>query len=80
VSGAMMRLAPSGDGLGRIARRLEEGTIRPDVGTVYALEDAAQAWKAIRREPARGSWDVAQWGGNGKTWVKRQDRASCGLV
>ena len=29
VSGAMMRLAPSGDGLGRIARLLEEGTIRP---------------------------------------------------
>jgi hypothetical protein len=29
VSGAMMRLAPSGDVLGRIARLLEEGTIRP---------------------------------------------------
>jgi NADPH:quinone reductase-like Zn-dependent oxidoreductase len=42
VSGAMMRLAPSGDGLGRIARLLEEGTIRPDVATVYALQDAAQ--------------------------------------
>jgi NADPH:quinone reductase-like Zn-dependent oxidoreductase len=47
VSGAMMRLAPSGDGLGRIARLLEEGTIRPDVATVYALQDAAQAWKDI---------------------------------
>jgi len=34
VSGAMMRLAPSGDGLGRIGRLLEEGTIRPDVATV----------------------------------------------
>src|SRR6266536_763966 len=45
VSGAMMRLAPSGDRLGRIARLLEEGTIRPDVATVYALQDAAQAWK-----------------------------------
>jgi len=45
VSGAMMRLAPSADGLGRIARLLEEGTIRPDVATVYALQDAAQAWK-----------------------------------
>src|SRR6266508_2925173 len=45
VSGAMMRLAPSGDTLGRIARLLEEGTIRPDVATVYALQDAAQAWK-----------------------------------
>src|SRR6266508_2777298 len=45
VSGVMMRLAPSADGLGRIARLLEEGTIRPDVATVYALQDAAQAWK-----------------------------------
>src|SRR5258705_3812120 len=47
VSGAMMRLAPAGDGLGRIARLLEEGTLRPDVATVYALQDAAQAWKDI---------------------------------
>ena len=47
VSGAMMRLAPSADGLGRIARLLEEGTIRPDVATVYELEDAAKAWKDI---------------------------------
>ncbi len=47
VSGAMMRLAPSGDVLGRIARLLEEGTIRLDVATVYALQDAAQAWKDI---------------------------------
>ena len=47
VSGAMMRLAPSGEVLGKIARLLEEGTIRPDVATVYALEDAAQAWKDI---------------------------------
>jgi len=47
VSGAMMRLAPSADLLGRIARLLEEGTMRPDVATVYALQDAAQAWKDI---------------------------------
>jgi NADPH:quinone reductase-like Zn-dependent oxidoreductase len=47
VSGVMMRLAPSGDRLGKIARLLEEGTIRPDVATVYALQDAAQAWKDI---------------------------------
>jgi NADPH:quinone reductase-like Zn-dependent oxidoreductase len=47
VSGVMMRLAPSGDVLGRIAQLLEEGTIRPDVATVYALQDAAQAWKDI---------------------------------
>ena len=45
--GAMMMLAPSADVLGRIARLLEEGTIRPDVATVYALQDAAQAWKDI---------------------------------
>ncbi len=47
VSGVMMRLAPSGDGLSRIGRLLEEGTIRADVATVYALQDAAQAWKDI---------------------------------
>jgi len=47
VSGAMMRLSPSGDVLGRIARLLEEGTLRPDVAKVYALQDAAQAWKDI---------------------------------
>ena len=47
VSGAMMRLAPSADTLGKIARLLEEGTIRPDVASVYALQDAAQAWKEI---------------------------------
>jgi NADPH:quinone reductase-like Zn-dependent oxidoreductase len=47
VSGAMMRLAPSADVLSRIARLLEEGTIRPDVANVYALQDATQAWKDI---------------------------------
>jgi len=47
VSGEMMRLAPSGHVLGKIARLLEEGTIRPDVATVYSLEDAALAWKDI---------------------------------
>jgi len=47
VSGAMMRLAPSGEVLGRIARLLEDRTIRPDVATVYALQDVAQAWKDI---------------------------------
>jgi len=47
VSGVMMRLAPSGDGLGKIGRLLEEGTLRPDVATVYALKDVAQAWKDI---------------------------------
>jgi NADPH:quinone reductase-like Zn-dependent oxidoreductase len=47
VTGVMMRLAPSGEVLGKIARLLEEGTIRPDVATVYALQDVAQAWKDI---------------------------------
>jgi NADPH:quinone reductase-like Zn-dependent oxidoreductase len=47
VSGEMMRLAPSADMLGRIARLLEEGTIRSDVATVYALKDAAQAWRDV---------------------------------
>ena len=50
VSGVMMRLEPSGDLLGRIGRLLEQGKIRPDVATVYALEDAAQAWKDIARK------------------------------
>ena len=49
VSGVMMRLEPSGDVLGGIARLLENGTIRPDVATVYALRDVAQAWKDIAR-------------------------------
>src|SRR2546427_10467159 len=53
VSGAMMRLAPSAGGLRRIARLLEEGTIRPDVATVYALQDAAQAWKDIAEKLPR---------------------------
>jgi len=47
VTGAMMRLVPSGDVLGSIARMLEEGTLRPDVATVYPLEEVAQAWKDI---------------------------------
>src|SRR5438876_1546750 len=53
VSGVMMRLAPSGDVLGRIGQLLEEGTIRPDVATVYALQDAAQAWKDIAEKLPR---------------------------
>jgi NADPH:quinone reductase-like Zn-dependent oxidoreductase len=54
VSGAMMRLAPSADELGRIARLLEEGTIRPDVATVYALQDVTQAWKDIGGSRSHG--------------------------
>jgi len=47
VSGVMMRLAPSGDVLSRIGRLLQEGTIRPDVATVYGLREASQAWHDI---------------------------------
>jgi NADPH:quinone reductase-like Zn-dependent oxidoreductase len=53
VSGEMMRLAPSGDVLGRVGRLLEEGTIRPDVATVYPLQDVAQAWKDIAEKLPR---------------------------
>ena len=49
VTAMMMRLAPSADVLSGIARLVEEGTIRPDVATVYALQDVAQAWKDIAR-------------------------------
>jgi NADPH:quinone reductase-like Zn-dependent oxidoreductase len=53
VSGVMMRLAPSGDVLSKIGRLLEKGTIRPDVATVYALQDAAQSWKDIAEKLPR---------------------------
>ena len=53
VSGVMMRLAPSGKVLSKIGRLLEEGTIRPDVATVYALQDVAQAWKDIAEKLPR---------------------------
>ena len=53
VSGEMMRLAPSGDVLGRIGRLLDERTIRPDVATVYAFQDAALAWKDITEKLPR---------------------------
>lgn len=49
VSGVMMRLAPSGEVLAKIARLLEEGAIRPDIAAVYPLQDVAQAWKDIAR-------------------------------
>src|SRR5207253_6876675 len=44
---ALPSFAPSGDMLGRIGRLLEEGAIRTDVATVYALQDVADAWKDI---------------------------------
>ena len=59
VSGAMMNVVPSADNLGKIARLLEDGLLRPDVAAVYSLQDVAQAWKdmagklsAIRPEVA----------------------------
>jgi NADPH:quinone reductase-like Zn-dependent oxidoreductase len=66
VSGAMMRLAPSGDALGKIARLLEEGTIRPDVASVYALQDAAQAWKEIAGSSTPGGPKAARPRSHGK--------------
>jgi NADPH:quinone reductase-like Zn-dependent oxidoreductase len=66
VSGAMMRLAPSADGLGRIARLLEEGTIRPDVATVYLLQDAAQAWRDIAGNLSPGGQGAARRRSHGK--------------
>lgn len=53
VSGTMIRLAPSGDVLGKIGRLLEEGTILPDVASVYALQDVAQAWEDIAEKLPR---------------------------
>src|SRR5450432_1144697 len=66
VSGAMMRLAPSADGLGAIARLLEEGTIRPDVASVYALQDAAQAWKDLAGNLSSGGPGTARRRSHGK--------------
>jgi NADPH:quinone reductase-like Zn-dependent oxidoreductase len=47
VTGMMMNLVPTADVLGKIARMLEEGTLRTDVATVYALPDVDRAWKDI---------------------------------
>ena len=47
VLGDMMRLAPSAECSEESRDCCEEGTIRPDVATVYALQDAAQAWKDV---------------------------------
>jgi NADPH:quinone reductase-like Zn-dependent oxidoreductase len=66
VSGMMMRLAPSAAGLASIARLLEEGTIRPDVATVYPLQDAAQAWKDIAGNLSPGGPGAARRRPHGK--------------
>ena len=52
VTGVMMSLAPSADGLSRIASMLGEGKLRADVATVYALADAARAWDDMTGGPA----------------------------
>jgi len=66
VSGEMMRLAPSADVLSKIARLLEDRTIRPDVASVYALQDAAQAWKDIARNVSPGGPGTAKRRSHGK--------------
>ena len=78
VTGVMMRLAPSGGVLGRIARLLEEGTIPTRRRDRVSAPGCGPGLEGHRWEPARGSWDVAQWAGSGKTQVTRQDRAPCG--
>jgi NADPH:quinone reductase-like Zn-dependent oxidoreductase len=70
VSGAMMRVAPSADLLGRIARLLEEGTILPDIATVYALQDAAQAWKDITENLTPSGLGTARRRSHGKIVVR----------
>jgi len=47
-----MNMTPTAEVLSRIARLLEEGSLRADVATVYALKDAAQAWKDMAGGPA----------------------------
>ena len=79
VSGAMMRLAPSGDAPRQnraTAGRGDDTTRRRDR---ICAPGCGPGMERHRRELARGSWDIAQWAGGGKTQVTRQDRASCGL-
>jgi NADPH:quinone reductase-like Zn-dependent oxidoreductase len=79
VSGVMMRLAPSGTCSAESRDCWKRGrydrTSRP-----CTRSGCGPGLEGHRREPARGSWDVAQWAGSGKTQVTRQDRASCGLA
>ena len=76
VSAMMMRLAPSGDVLGKIGRLLEEGTIRSDVATVCALQDVAKAWKDNVANLPRVHGVSRQWAGSGTRQETRQDRTS----
>jgi NADPH:quinone reductase-like Zn-dependent oxidoreductase len=52
VIGLMMNVAPSAELLGRVARMLEDGSLRTDVATVYPLADVAQAWRDMAGGPA----------------------------
>jgi NADPH:quinone reductase-like Zn-dependent oxidoreductase len=70
VSGEMMRLAPSAEVLGKIARLLEDGTIRPDVASVYALQDAAQAWKDFAGNLPPGASGAAKHRSHGKVVLR----------
>ena len=79
VSGAMMRLAPSADMLEKIARLLERGDDTARRRERVRAPGCGRGLEGHRREPASGSWNVAQLAGSGKTQVTRQDRASCGL-
>jgi NADPH:quinone reductase-like Zn-dependent oxidoreductase len=55
VIGTMINLEPSTELLGRITQLLEDGTIRPDIASVYALKDAANAWEEIAGKPSRAA-------------------------
>src|SRR5439155_3488959 len=79
VAGAMMRLAPSADMLEKIARLLERGDDTARRRERVRAPGCGRGLEGHRREPASGSWKVAQLAGSGKTQVTRQDRASCGL-
>jgi hypothetical protein len=79
LSGVMMRLTPSGDGLSKIGRLLEERDDTTRRRHRVRAPGRGPGLEGHRRESARGSWDVAKWAGSGKTQVTRQDRASCGL-
>ena len=76
VSGEMMRLAPSADMLGRIARLLEEGSDTIRRGDRVRAPGCGPGMEGHRWEAARCSWGVAQGAGCGKTQGTWQDRAS----
>jgi NADPH:quinone reductase-like Zn-dependent oxidoreductase len=79
VSGVMMRLAPSGERLGNRATAGRGDTTTRRRDRVCASR-CGRGLEGDRREPARGSRDVAEWAGSGKTQVTRQDRPPCGVA